>query len=335
VRLQGGRTAEGAIERVAFSDGTVWVPSDLEARAELLPDNSAPAMPSSFGEYAAMPDTAVAIALPAGAISDADRFDTVRVYAITAEGERLPDWLHFDAATLTLSGTPSASDSGAHELLLIAADSSGEAVAGSLSLLVAGAEQAPQAGLPEIAPTEAVRAAIAIDTPALQTIPASPSPGIASAAVSPGRPLVDDGYAVGVPTDPLFRDMQQRADILLQTGRSNLGERYAEAIREFEERRLLREEEFAPPPPTEEEIAAWNSAMHAWYDRNPGFGEADVGAGDGTWTMGWGMPGPGEVLPGGTTTIASLLEIGNPLGAARFAGVAPSPSLGEGQRALR
>ena len=335
VRLRGGRTAEGAIERVAFSDGSVWVPADLEARAEFLPDNSAPTMPSSLGEYAAMPDTAVAIALPAGAISDPDRFDTVRVYAITAEGERLPDWLHFDAATLTLSGTPGASDSGAHELLLIAADSSGEAVAGSLTLLVAGGEQAPQAGSADSAPTETVRAAIAIDTPALQSIAASPDPAIAFAASSPTRPFADDGRGVGVPIDPLFREMQQRSDILLQTGRNNLGERYAEAIREFEERRLQREEEFAPPPPTDEEVAAWNSAMHAWHDRNPGFGEAEAGAGDGTWTMGWGMPGPGEGLPGGTTTMASLLEIGSPLSASRLAGAASAPMLSEGLRQLR
>src|SRR6185369_17233692 len=37
--------------------------------------------------------------------------------------------------------------------------------------------------------------------------------------------------------DPAFREVQHSTDALLQTGRANLGERYAEAIREFEERR--------------------------------------------------------------------------------------------------
>jgi len=87
---------------------------------------------------------------------------------------------------------------------------------------------------------------------------------------------------VGVSSDPVFRDMQQRMGVLLQTGRTNLGERYADAIREFEERRMQHEETPPPPPPSEHEIAAWNSAMHAWHDRNLGFAETDLGGNDGT-----------------------------------------------------
>ena len=141
---------------------------------------------------------------------------------------------------------------------------------------------------------------------------------------------------VGVPLDPLFRDMQQRFDVLLQTGRTNLGERYLEAVREFEERRQQREELLPPPPPpTDEEVAAWNGAMHNWHDRNPGFAETDLGGNDGTWTMGWGMPGPGERTLDGNPGVGTLLGLGNPNALARLTGAAAAPSLAEGLKDLR
>jgi hypothetical protein len=140
---------------------------------------------------------------------------------------------------------------------------------------------------------------------------------------------------VGVPVDPLFRDMQQRFDVLLQVGRPNLGERYAEAIREFEERRIRSEEPPAPPPPSDDELAAWNSAMHAWHDRNPGFAETDLGGNDGTWSVGWGLPGPGESAYGGAATAGALPGLANPLASARIAGAAAAPMLGEGLKEMR
>ena len=140
---------------------------------------------------------------------------------------------------------------------------------------------------------------------------------------------------VGVPVDPLLRDMQQRFDVLLQVGRANLGERYAEAIREFEERRIQGEEPPAPPPPSDDEVAAWNSAMHAWHDRNPGFAETDLGSNDGTWTVGWGLPGPGESAYGGAASAGALPGLANPMASARIAGAASAPMLGEGLRTIR
>jgi hypothetical protein len=129
--------------------------------------------------------------------------------------------------------------------------------------------------------------------------------------------------------------MQQRFDVLLQTGRTNLGERYLDAVREFEERRLLREEEELPPPPTEQEIEAWNSAMHSWHDRNPGFAESDLGGNDGTWSMGWGMPGPGESVLGGPAAASALPGLSSSLSQARLGGAAATPSLSEGFKELR
>jgi hypothetical protein len=129
--------------------------------------------------------------------------------------------------------------------------------------------------------------------------------------------------------------MQQRFDVLLQTGRTNLGERYAEAIREFEERRMRREDPPPPPPPSDAEVVAWNSAMHAWHDRNPGFAETDLGGRDGTWTVGWGLPGPDDRSRDGATGAGAIPGLGNPNTLSRLTGADSAPALAEGLRNLR
>ena len=125
--------------------------------------------------------------------------------------------------------------------------------------------------------------------------------------------------------------MQHRLDVLLQTGRTNLGERYADAVREFEQRRLEREESLPPPPPTDDETAAWNAAMHAWHDRHAEFGESDLGAPTPGWAMGWGLPASspldGDAVP--------RPNAGSPDSLGVLKGVSPRPSLIEGFRDLK
>ena len=82
-------------------------------------------------------------------------------------------------------------------------------------------------------------------------------------------------------------------------------------------------------------VASWNSAMHAWHDRNPGFAETDLGGGDGTWSVGWGLPGPGDNVPGGSASAAAFPGLANPLAQARLGGAAAAPMLGEGLRDVR
>ena len=335
VRIRGGRTPEGAIERVEFPDATAWSASDLEARAQVLPDNRAPQMPALLGSVAVDPGAPVEVTIPANAISDPDRFDSLSYYAVTANGDPLPAWLSFDAASLTFSGTPAASDAGSHEVLLIAADANGAASFGSLSIDVGGSEAAPDAGTP-VAAAESMAVA---DTPPPSNV-ATPAWTAARrddafSEAAPASSSVEEPPRVGVPSDPVFRDMQARLDVLLQTGRTNLGERYAEAIREFEERRTQHDETPPPPPPSEDEVASWNSAMHSWHDRNPGFAETDLGGNDGTWTIGWGMPGPEDRSRDGSVGAGSVVGLGNPGAISRFTGAAAAPMLVEGLREIR
>jgi Ca2+-binding RTX toxin-like protein len=342
VRIRGGRTPDGAIEQVEFADSTTWSAADLEARAQVLPVNRAPEMPALLGRVDVDAGSPVEIAIPGSAISDPDWFDALSFYAVTADGDRLPDWLAFDATNLTFAGTPGAADAGSHEILLIAADSSGAAAIGSLTIAVGGAAVAPDSEPLVAAAAETAAISLQIQEgpdPIVDPAPVSgPAPVRREEAIVESAPVptsIDAPVRVGIPIDPLFRDMQQRFDVLLQVGRANLGERYAEAIREFEERRVQQEEAPPPPPPTDEEVAAWNSAMHAWHDRNPGFAETVLGGGDGTWSVGWGLPGPGDSAYGGSGAAAALPGLANPNSISRIAGVAATPMLGEGIREIR
>lgn len=331
MRLREGRDAGAAIERIEFADGTRWSPMDLEGRAQELPLNRAPEVPASLGGVAVDPGSRVDIAVPRNAISDPDRFDMLSFYAVTADGERLPEWLNFDASSLTFSAAPAPANAGSHEVLLIAADSSGAAAVSSLTIAVSGSGTASEPGVLVAAAGSAAAVDEAVGTQ--QTPPPVVEESIAQSALAVSLPesLPD----VGVPADPFFRDMQRRFDILLQTGRANLGERYAEAIREFEERRMLREApQDLPPPPTDEEVEAWNTAMHRWHDRHPGFAEIDLGGNDGSWTLGWGLAGHRLSTLAGVSA-GGMPGLANPNALPRFGGSAPSPSLVEGMRDLR
>jgi Ca2+-binding RTX toxin-like protein len=352
VRVVGGRTAEGAIENVDFSDGTRWTISDLVARAEMLPGNRAPEMPESLGRFVADPGQFVEFVVPGDSISDPDRIDSVSLYAITADGERLPAWLQFDAVSRKLSGTPGQVDSGAHELLIIAADSSGSAAVGALTVEVGATAPVPGVAMPEpvvpmaempeavstasLAPAGSsvvgeVSSSAELPAPLGPVAPANRENAFAAAEFAAAAIETPEVFMES--TEPSFRDIQHRLDVLLQTGRTNLGERYAEAIREFEERRLEREE--APhTPPAEEEIEEWNSAMHAWHDRHQGFAETELGGGDGVWGMGWGMNSPAERALGGAG-VDSLSGPGSASLHVRLQGVVSAPALNEGFLHLR
>jgi len=186
--------------------------------------------------------------------------------------------------------------------------------------------------------------AVAEETqPVVEILDAGGGPRIVTNAIDPAQDAApaQPSFAVpanrsdevGVPTDPLYREMTERFDVLLQVGRANLSERYSEAIREFEERRRRREAPAEPPPPTEEEIMAHNRAMHAWHDRHPGFADVDGVEQDGVWAAGWGS--------GGERSFEELVNVGNapslmnPNALPKLGGAARNPGLSEGIRDLR
>jgi hypothetical protein len=74
--------------------------------------------------------------------------------------------------------------------------------------------------------------------------------------------------------------------------------------------------------------------MHDWHERNPGYSETDLGGRDGTWTMGWGLPGARNRLDGAAGS-GRVLDLANPNAASRLNGAGAAPALGEGLRDLR
>lgn len=81
-------------------------------------------------------------ALPAAMFSDEDVGDRLTYRATLSNGNALPSWLTFDAATRTLSGKASIGDLGALDLKIIATDLSGASASNALRIVVT----APVAG---------------------------------------------------------------------------------------------------------------------------------------------------------------------------------------------
>lgn len=101
------------IEKIVFADGSEY---DLVAKP-----NSAPVLMAALADSVA-PDNAVwSFQVPAAAFRDPDG-DALTYSATLASGAALPDWLAFNAATRTFSGTPPHGFSGTIALSVIASD---------------------------------------------------------------------------------------------------------------------------------------------------------------------------------------------------------------------
>nr|WP_260406828.1 calcium-binding protein [Pseudomonas cichorii] len=68
--------------------------------------NDAPVLAKAIVDQAATAGTLLNFALPAATFTDVDAGDTLSITAQSANGQSLPAWLSFDAATRTFSGTP-------------------------------------------------------------------------------------------------------------------------------------------------------------------------------------------------------------------------------------
>ncbi|WP_260417854.1 calcium-binding protein [Pseudomonas cichorii] len=68
--------------------------------------NDAPVLAKAIVDQAATAGTLLNFALPAATFTDVDAGDTLSITAQSADGQALPAWLTFDAATRTFSGTP-------------------------------------------------------------------------------------------------------------------------------------------------------------------------------------------------------------------------------------
>ena len=87
------------------------------------PPNNPPVLAAPIADQTADEDAAFNFVVPAGAFTDADG-DTLTYAATLANGDPLPSWLSFNAATRTFSGTPVQANVGAVDLRVTASDGS-------------------------------------------------------------------------------------------------------------------------------------------------------------------------------------------------------------------
>ncbi|TAJ95665.1 MAG: hypothetical protein EPO31_01285 [Gammaproteobacteria bacterium] len=93
--------------------------ADIEA---LMYRNSMPVLTNPLSDQSLVDGVAFSLTIPAGTFSDADYGDSISYQATLANGNPLPEWLSFDGASATFSGTPGFADYGTYALRLTATD---------------------------------------------------------------------------------------------------------------------------------------------------------------------------------------------------------------------
>jgi Ca2+-binding RTX toxin-like protein len=98
--------------------------------------NDAPMVNIAIAAQSARENDAFAFELPAATFADADAGDSLALSARLANGDPLPAWLSFDAATGRLIGTPAHADAGELQIVVTATDLAGAAVSQTFALTV-------------------------------------------------------------------------------------------------------------------------------------------------------------------------------------------------------
>lgn len=130
--------------RVTAMDGGQLAASDL-FELVVANTNDAPQLAIPIAPQAATEDAAFSFTVPADAFVDVDAGDTL-IYTASlddAAGSALPDWLHFDWATRTFSGTPANGDVGSIAIRIVATDGANAQAVATFTLAVANTNDAP------------------------------------------------------------------------------------------------------------------------------------------------------------------------------------------------
>ncbi|MGP1677854.1 MAG: putative Ig domain-containing protein, partial [Burkholderiales bacterium] len=128
------------VEQVEFADSTMWNAAQLRAMTNL-----APVVANGIAAQAAIEDAAFSYQIPTDVFTDADAEigDTLLLSAALANGDALPAWISFDAATRTFSGTSANADVGTLSLKVTATDGGSLSVSDTFDVSVANTNDAP------------------------------------------------------------------------------------------------------------------------------------------------------------------------------------------------
>lgn len=105
--------------------------------------NDAPRLLLPLADQNATQDVPFQYTIPAGSFGDVDVGDTLTYSATLANGNALPAWLRFDAATRSFSGTPANADVGTLSVRVNATDGALARVSDEFAITVANVNDAP------------------------------------------------------------------------------------------------------------------------------------------------------------------------------------------------
>jgi uncharacterized delta-60 repeat protein len=105
--------------------------------------NDAPVLMAPLATQTILTDAVFSFVVPASTFADVDVGDTLSLTATLSNGSALPNWLSFDAASRTFSGTPGNSEVGSLNLKVKATDSAGASVSSTFNLSVVKVNDAP------------------------------------------------------------------------------------------------------------------------------------------------------------------------------------------------
>ncbi|MBF0342099.1 MAG: putative Ig domain-containing protein, partial [Magnetococcales bacterium] len=102
-----------------------------------------PTLAKPLADLVATEDQSFLFRIPDNTFADLTPNDILSISVTLADNTPLPAWLHYDADTHVLSGTPTNGDVGIRELRVTATDKAGESVADLVTLSVANVNDAP------------------------------------------------------------------------------------------------------------------------------------------------------------------------------------------------
>lgn len=105
--------------------------------------NDAPIVANAINAQTTLEDAAFTFTVPANTFTDVDVSDVLSYSATLANGDALPSWLTFNAATSTFTGTPLNDNVGNLSLKVIATDTSGASASQNFDLAVQNTNDAP------------------------------------------------------------------------------------------------------------------------------------------------------------------------------------------------
>ncbi|HMW18189.1 MAG TPA: Ig-like domain-containing protein [Accumulibacter sp.] len=123
------------VESIQFADGTIWGQSQVEAAIAATPLNTDPSVLAAAADQMADVGQPFEFSM-AGVFGDPDAGDVLVSKVTLANGDPLPRWLRFDAATRSFRGTPGEGDVGTISIVMQVSDSANRVASDQFDLSI-------------------------------------------------------------------------------------------------------------------------------------------------------------------------------------------------------